>query len=272
MKMREKLTLFENLPLFGKSIIVTRSASQSGRFSEQLSILGAEVIHCPTIEIKPPESFQEMDECLRQGHIYDWVIFTSVNGVRSFESRMKELDLDIRLFNKAKFAGIGAASRKAIKELGVRVDFVPEKFTAKGFVTEFQQIYPDLKGVKVLFPAANIAREAIPEKLTELGAEVTRLTAYQTVAPEHNSKELLEMFEQNIINLVTFTSSSTAENFLALFNEKEKKVLRDIIKTASIGPMTSNTLRNYGIEPLIEPEKHTIPGLVEGIVNYYKMI
>lgn len=270
-RMREKLQWYEFLPLFGKSILITRSAHQAAQLSERLSILGAEVIHLPTIEIRSPKSFTELDECLQRGNEFDWVLFTSVNGVRAFAQRMKELDLDIRLFRNAKFAGIGSASRKAIRELGVRVDFVPEKFSSDGFIKEFQKRFPDLTGAKVLFPAANIVRSAIPEKLRELGADVTLVTAYETAAPEHSSDEIINLFDKHSVNLVTFTSSSTVENFLALFPEHDLQKIKRKLNAASIGPMTSKTLRNHGIEPLIEAEVHTIPGLIEAIVTHYQI-
>ena len=257
-KMREKLQWYEFLPLFGKSILITRSAHQAAQLSEELS------------EIRPPKSFTGLDECLRRGNEFDWVLFTSVNGVRAFAERMKELDLDIRLFHKAKFAGIGDASRKAIRSLGVRVDFVPEKFSSDGFIKEFQERYPNIRNTKVLFPASNISLSVIPEKLRELGAEVDLVTAYETAAPEHSPGEITKIFDKHEVNLVTFTSSSTVENFFALFPEHGLQNIKRKLNAASIGPMTSNTLRNHGIEPLIEAEVHTIPGLIEAIVAYYK--
>jgi len=268
--MRKKLHRHESLPLFDKTILITRSVHQAAELCEQLSILGAEIIHLPTIEIRPPASFAELDECLRHGNEFDWVIFTSVNGVRAFTQRMDELNLDIRLFLKAKFAGIGNATYKAIRELGVGVDFVPEKFSADGFIKEFQQKFPDLSGVKMLFPAANIARDVIPEKLRKLGAEVTDVTVYETAAIEHSPKEIIELFERHKVNLATFTSSSTVKNFFSLFTEQDMKNIKQILNAASIGPMTSKTIRKHDIEPLIEAEVHTIQGLIEAIVKYYQ--
>jgi len=268
-RLREQLQWYESLPLFGKSILITRSAHQAAFLSEQLSLLGAEVIHRPTIEIRPPGSFAELDACLQRGNEYNWVLFTSVNGVRAFSQRMKELGVDIRLFHAAKFAGIGAATRKALGELGIRVDFVPEKFSAEGFIREFQEQYTDFSGMKVLFPAANIARDVIPDKLRELGAEVFHVTAYETAAPEHSSRDLRDVFNRHGVNLATFTSSSTVENFFALFPEQERQNITETLQAASIGPMTSRTLREHGVEPVIEADVHTIPGLIDAILKYY---
>ncbi len=267
-KMRDTLQWYESLPLFGRSILITRSIHQASALSEKLSVLGAEVIHRPTIEIRLPDDCSELDMCLKNGEEYDWVIFTSTNGVNSFTERLAANDLDIRKFHKAKFAGVGKATRKAIRKLGVRVDFTPEKFTADGFVEEFKMQYPDLNGRKVLFPAAKIARDVIPDELRTLGAEVIRVTAYETKKPEYSTREMIDLFDRHDISFVTFTSSSTVENFIEIFPEEDREEIKKRLKAASIGPMTSKTLRKNGVEPVLEAEEHTIPGLVDAIVRY----
>ncbi|MFC1556393.1 uroporphyrinogen-III C-methyltransferase [candidate division KSB1 bacterium] len=267
-QLRDSLKWFESLPLFGMSILITRSVHQAKNLSEQLSVLGAEVIHRPTINILPPEDCSALDECLKRGGDFDWVIFTSTNGIQSFAERLRACDLDIRVFVKAKFAGIGAATRRAIRGLGVRVDFAPRKFTSAGFVEEFQQMYPDLTGQKILFPAADIARDIIPEELSRLGAVMTRVTAYRTVAPDYQPEEFTTLFERHTIDLITFTSSSTVENLIDIFEKNRQTGLIDEVRAASIGPMTTKTLREHGIEPVLEAKVHTIEGLVEEIIEY----
>ncbi|MCP4724311.1 MAG: uroporphyrinogen-III C-methyltransferase [bacterium] len=268
-KMRDKLQWFESLPLFGRSIIVTRSHNQTREFTGELSILGAEVIHRPAIDIIPPESYSDLDECLQKGGEYDWIIFTSVNGVRAFAHRINELDLDIRIFTKAKFGAIGSMSGKAVRELGVKVDFVPENYTSTGFVTEFKEKYSDLSGSRILIPASDLARDIIPDGLSDLGAEVIPVTAYRTAAPAYSKEDMRSLFIDRMIDLVTFTSSSTVDNFFLQFSENDLEKVKSKLNAASIGPMTSDTLREHGIEPVLEAEIHTVKGLTGAIIEYF---
>ncbi|MFC1492372.1 uroporphyrinogen-III C-methyltransferase [candidate division KSB1 bacterium] len=268
-KMRDKLQWFESLPLFGRSILITRSRSQTREFTGQLSILGAEVIHRPAIEIIPPENYSELDECLQKGGDFDWIIFTSVNGVRAFAQRMIELDLDIRIFSKAKFAAIGSMSGKAVRELGVKVDFVPEDYTSTGFITGFREKFSGLSSSRILIPCSDLAREIIPDGLSGLGAEVNPVTAYRTAAPEYSGDDMRSLFADRTIDLVTFTSSSTVDNFFKHFSENDLEMLKSKLNAASIGPMTSETLREHGVEPVLESEIHTIKGLTGAIIGYF---
>ncbi len=267
--MRDKLKWYENLPLFGKTIIVTRSHSQTKEFAGKLSILGAEVIHRPAIEIIPPEDYSELDESMQNGKVYDWIIFTSVNGVRAFAQRMKERDIDIRTFGKASFGAIGSASGKSVRKLGVKVDFIPEEFTSEGFINYFRGRYPEMKGKRVLIPSSDLARDTIPKGLSEMGAEVETVTAYRTVPPGHTAGDLKDLFTEKKIDLITFTSSSTVDNFFNQFAKDDLLSIKEKLAAGSIGPMTSDTLREHGFEPVLEAKEHTIKGLTESIIEYF---
>ncbi len=264
-RLREKLNWFEKRPLFGKRILVTRTREQASKLVEGLEELGAECLEIPTIKIVPPESFEALDEAISRLEEFDWVVFTSVNGVRYFFERLWEKGKDARSLFKAKVAAIGVATAELIKNYGLLVDLLPKEFRAEGLLEAFSQ--EDLAGKKILIPRALEAREILPEKLREMGAEVVVAPAYRTILPEESAEEARRALQEGV-DVVTFTSSSTAKNLLKMLGEEAKSLLSKTL-LASIGPITSDTLRKAGLNPAIEAREYTIKGLIEAISEYF---
>ena len=264
--LREKLRWFDTRPLFGKRIVVTRAREQASDFAEILEREGACVVEFPTIRIVPPASWDAIDSAIERLGSYHWAIFTSVNGVKYFIERLKATGRDVRALKGIKLCAIGPKTASDIEELGLRLDFVPKEYRAEGILEGLG----DVKGMRILIPRAEVAREILPDELVRMGAVVDVVTAYKTVRPEGKREDIMDLFNQGKIDAVTFASSSTVTNFLQMFDEGVGiKFLKDV-KVASIGPITAETARKYGIETAIMPTDYTIPALAEAIVNYYK--
>jgi uroporphyrinogen III methyltransferase/synthase len=264
-KLREKFNWFESKPLFGKKIIVTRTREQASKLIEKLEALGAYCYEIPVIKIEPliNENVFKVIEKLEK---YNWIIFTSENGVKIFYKALWGCGKDWRCLGKTKIAAIGPATKKALENLGVRADLMPEKdFTQEGLISAFSNM--DISNSFILIPRAKEAREVLPEKLRERGAKVEVLPIYETRVAEE-SREALKQALKEGVDIVTFTSSSTVKNFFKLCEDLEEDILKNLI-FASIGPITSSTLRTFGFEPHIEAKQYTIDGLVEAIVNYF---
>jgi len=257
-KLREKLRWFDNRPLFGKKVLVTRSRDQASELSELLRQYGAEPIEFPVIKISPPESFDELDSALERIEKYDWLLFTSANGVRAVIDQLRELGRDVRWLKGPKVGAIGPKTAEAIQSLGVRVDFVPQEFVAEAVVREFPD---DPKGKRILIPRAKEAREVIPEKLRELGADVDVVTSYKTEAEESDVADVSDRIQAGEIDIITFTSSSTVR----MFAERIPKVPEGVI-IACIGPITAETAESLGLKPDVVAEEYTIEGLVKALV------
>ena len=264
-QLREKLNWFEKRPLFGKRILVTRTREQASKLIEALEELGAECLEVPTIKILPPESFEPLDQAIAQIDKFAWIIFTSVNGVRFFFERLYAAGKDARALAQSRLAAIGVATAQLIKDHGLLVDLLPKEFRAEGLIEAFRQ--EDLAGKKVLIPRALEAREILPEELKAMGAEVTVAPAYRTVLPEESVAVVKEELRKGV-DVITFTSSSTAKNLLKMLGEEAPALLAQV-KLASIGPITSETLRRAGFEPHIEATEYTIEGLVQAILAYF---
>jgi uroporphyrinogen-III synthase len=253
-------------PLAGKSILVTRAQKQVGKLSDALRELGASVIEIPVIEIVPPESFEPLDNALRQLHAYDWLILTSANTVQILAERIQSLGLGPAIFNNLKTVAIGSATAAAMVEKGINVGLVPDRYVAESVVNALQN---HVRGSRILLARARIARDVIPEALSNAGARVDVVDAYQTVVPAGSERKIREIFTpaRYAIDAVTFTSSSTVKNFIALLRQADIAIPLPGVKTCSIGPVTSATLREYGWEPSVEAEQYDIPGLVAATVK-----
>jgi uroporphyrinogen III methyltransferase/synthase len=261
--LREELNWFEERPLFGRRIVVTRARAQAGELSRRLSALGAEVIEFPTIEIRPPRDFGPLDEAIRELESFDWLIFTSVNGVDAFCERLKHHGLDLRSIPKeAKIAAIGPATSRRIEERGLRVDVVPEEYRAEALLEEVGG--SSLSGRRVLIPRAKVAREVLPERLREAGAEVVVPPAYEAVPAAGGSERLVELLEKGAVDCVTFTASSTVENFVRAVGGSAGRLLENT-RVACIGPVTAGTARRHGMRVDAEAGEYTIPGLVDAV-------
>lgn len=266
-KLREKILWFEKKPLFGKRILVTRSKEQSESFVNLLEDLGAEVIVFPTIEIFPPEEWGSLDRALESLNRYDWIIFTSANGVRFFFYRLKTVGRDLRELKGVKIVAIGEQTAKAVEKHDLRIEMIPSDFRAEGIIEAFSNV--DLKNNCILIPRARIARDLLPNELRKMGAEVDVVTAYETKKPRlKHISNIKEMFKLGLIDIVTFTSSSTVRNFMALFGN-DKNLLKKS-KIACIGPVTASTAKEIGIKPQIVCKKYTIEEMTREIADYYK--
>ncbi len=264
----EGLDWFERRPLFGRRVVVTRARAQAGELSVELERLGAEVFEFPTIEIRPPEDFGPLDGAIRDLDSFDWIVFTSVNGVEAFVERLKYHGLDLRAVpRRAKVAAIGPATARRVEEAGLRVDVTPEEYRAEALISALAEA--SLVGKKVLIPRANVAREILPEKLREAGAEVTVPPAYESAPSDEGSERLRGLLESGEVDCVTFTASSTVENFVRAFGGEETGRLLSRVWVACIGPITAETARKYGIEIDAEADEYTIPGLVDAVVDLF---
>ena len=258
-------------PLAGVRVLVGRARHQAGALSVGLRKLGARVIEIPFIEIRPPRSYKPLDSALKNLESYDWLILTSVNGVEALWKRMKKNHLTKRHFRRLKVAAIGPATRKAIEARGLKVDVVPQEYVAESVVKSLRR---RIAGKRVLLARAKVARDVIPRELRKLGAQVDVVEAYETVIPR-SSRVLLRAVlrdPKRHPHVITFTSSSTVRNFVTLVAGKsahgrDARAYISDSKLASIGPVTSATLRELGLSVDIKARKYTIPGLVQAITK-----
>ncbi len=260
------LDWYERRPLFGRRVVVTRARAQAGELSTELERLGAEVHEFPTIEISPPEDFGPLDATIHDLDSFGLVVFTSVNGVEAFLKRLRHYGLDLRALPRdAKVAAIGPATAERIREAGLRVDVVPEEYRAEALIEALGA--RSLAGERVLIPRAKVAREILPEKLREAGAEVVVPPAYESV-PSSDGKEALSLrLQSGEMDCVTFTASSTVENFIGAFGAEEAAQLLAETRVACIGPITADTARKRGLRVDAEAKEYTIPGLVEAVTG-----
>ena len=262
-QLRDQLQWFEKKPLFGKRVLVTRARSQASELSSMIQELGGEAVEFPVIKIVPPKDTTEYVQAIGQLHEFDWIIFTSVNGVQSFFEKLKELKVDIRKMAKARIAAIGPKTAEWLEEKGLIVDVLPQEFRAEGLLNSLEsQLKP---GQKVLLPRADIARKILPEKLKEKGLEVVEIDAYETVIDAENKAEIAEMLKEKQIHIITFTSSSTVRNFVEAFKDEPLTELLEGVSLASIGPITTDTATSLGLKITATAEEYTIPGLVRTI-------
>ena len=261
--LRDELNWFEDRPLSGKRIVVTRTRSQAGVLSEQLRALGADVIELPTIRIEPPSDLRAFAELVQDAHAYDWIVFTSPNGVTAFFDLFYKLYDDAREIGGARIAAIGPATAQRIKDFHLKVDLQPEEFVAESIVREFRK-QGGVENLRILLARAEKARDLLPRELSALGAIVDEGFAYRTVPETRDDSGARRRLLEEGADLITFTSSSTVENFLALGLPWPEKM-----QVASIGPVTSKTARDHGLTVAVEARRHDIPGLVEAVRKFF---
>lgn len=254
-------------PLLGKKILITRAREQSAEFSSRLRILGADVVEFPTIEIVPPYSWKGVDAAIAAIQSYDWIIFTSANGVNFFFQRLEEKGKSLRSLSKLKICAIGPATAEQLKKRKIRVNSIPEKFTAESILREFARI--GVNGKRILLARAKKARDVLPEGLKRMGAEVEVVEAYRTVKPKGGAMKLKRLLEKKGVDVITFTSSSTVSHFVDLLKKEDLKKLLKGVVIACIGPVTARTVREAGLKVHIRPEEYTIPGLTQAIIHYF---
>jgi uroporphyrinogen III methyltransferase/synthase len=266
-KLKEKMGWFENKPLFGKRIVVTRAREQASDLSGILTDLGAECLEFPTIKVEPPEDFGPLDKAIEDITAYDWLIFTSVNGVIFFFERVFAKGMDMRSFHRIKTAVIGPATAEKLFQYGLKSDVIPESYRAESVIDAFKGL--KLEGKRILIPRAKEARAVLPEELAKMGAFVDEITAYRTCAATGEASDLIKELKNKTIDIVTFTSSSTVKNFAALLPAGIKEELMKDVVIASIGPITSDTAKKLGFEVDVTAESFTIPGLCNAILKYF---
>ncbi len=264
--MREKLNWFERLPLFGRRIVNTRPKGQAEALTSRLKALGADVIEMPTIEIQPAADYAPLDRALSELASYDWLIFTSANGVRRFIERLDASATDLRAL-RARICAIGPATRAAIEALHLKVDLMGREYVAEGLIEAFSAY--ELAGKRVLLPRAAVARDLVPAELSKRGAQVDVVEAYRTVPPEGAAVQAASVFSGSAKpDCVTFTSSSTVQNFVSFAGAEALEG----VKVASIGPVTTATARRLGIAVDVEARTFTVDGLVDAVLGLYTKI
>jgi uroporphyrinogen III methyltransferase/synthase len=251
----------------GKKILITRARSQSSEFAARLQKLGAEVIEFPTIEILPPSNWEGLDRVIHQLESYDWIIFTSANGVHFFWQRLRDKRKNVSLPPTMKVAAIGPATAKTLKEKGIRVAYMPKEFVAEGILKGFEK--RQIKGKRILLARAKKARDILPKGLRRMGAQVDVIEAYRTVKSKGGVRRLKEFLTKKKIDAITFTSSSTVEHFVELLKKEDLKKLLKHMAIACIGPVTAKTAKEWGMKVHIQPKQYTIPGLTQAILDYY---
>jgi uroporphyrinogen III methyltransferase/synthase len=265
-RLRERLQWFERRALFGRRIVVTRPRSQAAGFIDALTDAGADVIPCPTIEIVPPESWAPLDAAIAQLEMYDWLVLTSVNGVAALFDRLRALRRDVRLLHGAKVAAVGSETAAAIEAHGMLVDLTPAEFRAEAVADAM--LAAGVRGARVLLPRAAAARDVLPASLRAAGALVDEVASYRTVSPRTDVGELRDLLADGAVDLVTFTSSSTVQNFLALFGEGATGLLQRT-QIGCIGPITAETVRAAGLAVAVQPATYTIAAFTDAILAHF---
>ena len=266
--LRKTLKWFETRPLLGKKIVVTRAREQASDLAGQLSDLGADCLEHPTIKIVPAEDLRPLDAAIKKLDTYDWIVFTSVNGVKFFFERLFETGRDVRALNQLGTAAIGPATAERMYQFGLKSDIIPQNYRAESVVEAFRK--EKLDGKKILLPRAGDARPVLPIELRKMGAAVDEVTVYLTAKVRKNTELLIKQLEDKTIELITFTSSSTVRNFKELLPPDKFNQLIDGVTIASIGPITTDTAVELGFKVDVTAESYTIPGLCEAILKYYR--
>jgi len=261
------MSQLEKLPLVDKRIVVTRARPQAGALARRIRDLGGEAIEFPTIEIQAPQSYAALDRAIEGLNRYEWLFFTSVNGVEQFLHRLNHLKKETAEIERLKVVAIGPETARRLEAAGIRPCLIPKQYQAEGIL---EGLAPEvIRGKRILIPRAAQARDVLPETLRKWGGEVDVIEAYRTNRPSTDTSRLRAMFRGNQINMVTFTSSSTVSNFVQMFPGDNISELVDGATIACIGPITSKTLEDFGLRADVVAEEYTIPGLVRAIVAYF---
>ncbi|MBM4462055.1 MAG: uroporphyrinogen-III C-methyltransferase [Chloroflexi bacterium] len=267
-RLREKMRWFDILPLFGKRILVTRARQQAGTLSKLLAERGAMPVELPTLEIQSVPDALELKQALLDLESYDWIVFTSVNGVEAFFQGLRGLGHDARALKGTKVGAIGPATAEALEQRGVCPDYMPQNYTSEGLLAGFENL--SVKGCRFLLPRADIAGKELAEGIARLGAKVHEVAVYSTVMPAEVPSEARQMLVSGQIDLITFTSPSAVANLVNLLGEEGQVVKKTEI--ACIGPTTAAEAVRIGFEVDIVAKEHTIAGLVEAIEQYYQAV
>ncbi len=260
-------------PLAGRTIVITRARAQAAEFAATLEAAGARVVACPTIEIVAPDSYAPLDQAITDLFGYDWLIFTSVNGVDFFLRRLATLAHDVSELDELRVCAIGTATADRLRDAHIHVDVVPEQFKAEGVFAAIESYIggrAQFDRLNFLIPRAAVARDYLPQALAEAGARVDAVPAYRTVPPQTNDRARVEaMLVGGAVDCITFTSSSTVHNFAQLFDTTDLRALLQGVRVACIGDITAHTAAEHGLHTDIQPAEFTVPALARAIADFF---
>jgi uroporphyrinogen III methyltransferase/synthase len=270
-RLRERLRWFDTRPLTGRRIVITRTSEQAHELADRLEEQGAAVTVRAAIRIEPADDYGPLDAALAELETYDWVIFTSANGVRAFARRLWGAGSDWRALRRARVAAIGPGTARELESWHVRPDFMPSEYVAEGVLAEIGNV----AGQRILLPRTDIARQTLPAELRVRGAEVNEVVAYRTLAQPPDIEALRRALVEERPDAITFTSSSTVRGFVeslaAAGVGDAAEVLRGVA-IACIGPITAETVRSYGLEPAILAAEYTLDGLTDALVRHFSQV
>lgn len=263
---------FNSKPLAGRTVVITRALAQAKDFVSELEKFGARVIACPTIEIDDPESFERLDEAITHLYGYDWLVFTSVNGVDYFLRRFKASGHDVSEIDQLRVCAIGDATAERLRQAQLHVDVIPHEFKGEGVfeaLIKFVGGLEPLSGLNFLIPRAAVARDFLPKALEEAGARVDVVPAYRTVLPDNQDRGRISAMLAGGADCIAFTSSSTVRNLAQLFDTQDLSAVLEGVAVACIGNITAETATEHGLRTEIQPEQSTIPDLARAIADYF---
>ncbi|HEV7746271.1 MAG TPA: uroporphyrinogen-III synthase [Pyrinomonadaceae bacterium] len=258
--------------LAGRTVVITRAQDQADEFVAALERYGGKVVVCPTIEICALESYERLDDAIEHLYGYDWLIFTSVNGVDYFFQRLRMKDRDASNLDDLKVCAIGEATADKLRDLHVHVDVIPEDFVAEGVFSALKRFVGGteaLQGLNILLPRASVARDYLPKALEDAGARVDVVPAYRTVLPANLDRGRVGAMLSGDADCIAFTSSSTVRNLARLFDTQDLSSALSGVVIACIGDITATTARDYGLTVKVQPQEFTIPALAQAIAEYF---
>jgi uroporphyrinogen III methyltransferase/synthase len=258
--------------LAGRTVVITRAASQANDFLTELETYGANVIVCPTIEIAEPESYERLDEAIDHLYGYDWLIFTSANAIDFFLRRLHKRGVNIDQLDEIKVCAIGHASADKLRDAHVHVDVIPSQAKAEGVfaaLSEYTGGADQLRGLNILLPRAAVARDYLPKALEDAGARVDVVTAYRTVVPEDLDRGRLSAMLAGSADCIAFTSSSTVKNLALLFDTHDLSKILSGVTIACIGDVTAATAEEFGLKAQIQPPQSNVKALAKAIADHY---
>jgi len=254
------------MPLQGKRVVVTRARAQASELSRLLSLLGGEPIEFPVISVAWPEDLGPLDDAIRAAATFDWILFTSVNGVEMFWERMAHHKMESSALAGVRVAAVGPKTAQAVAERGLTVSVTAKEFVGEGLIAALDGQVPP--GSRVLLPRADIARKNVPEALREAGCLVTEVDAYRTVLAAEDAGRLVQDLQEGLLDVITFTSASTVHNFYQALRGHDVNALLQGVTVAAIGPVTAQAAAAHDLAVDVMPATYTIEGLVDAIVDH----
>jgi uroporphyrinogen III methyltransferase / synthase len=273
MELASYLTQVNNLPLTGRTVVITRALAQADEFAQELELYGAQVIACPTIEIQELEDYERLDEAISHLYGYDWLMLTSVNAVNYFFKRLMALGHDGSSLDEVKVCVIGETTAERLRELHVHVDLIPSEFKAEGVYSALERFVGGddaFKGLNILLPRASVARDFLPKALEAAGARVDVVPVYRTALPHNLDRGRVAAMLSGSADCIAFTSASTVKNLAQLFDTQDLGAVLSGITIACLGDITAQTATDFGLKVEIQPLQSTIPFFARAIADYFE--